>query len=191
MDYIQQDKVLNIEIPYKPNRPIIQKTENTSNGNITLNLNAFANGSNTYTVTYTGVTYGDTHTFTTTADILDTILTNIPGNQLYNVSLYGTNNEGNSSVCNFTFGFSAHPPLNMTISVIGSILRYDLSSNGTIDISDVVISSVKISDSSGVIWATPNAGSGDPIDISSLSRGFYILTVVADGTPYSRMFIKR
>lgn len=32
---------------------------------------------------------------------------------------------------------------------------------------------------------------GEPIDISSLTRGTYILTVVADDTSYSRTFIKR
>jgi len=108
------------------------------------------------------------------------------------MSIYGTNNHGNSNSYNFTFGFSAQPTLTLTTSVQGNILTYDLSSNGTIDISDVVISSVQITDANGNIWLTPNsAGSGDPISISSLLRGYYILTVVADGHSYSRMFIKR
>ncbi len=188
---VEREKILNVEFPYKPNKPIIQKNESTNNGEINLNLKAFANGSDTYTITYTGVTYGDTHTFTTSADVLDTILTNISGNQLYNLSIYGTNNEGNSDSYNFTFGFSAHPPLNMTISVLGNVLKYDLSNNGTIDISEVVISSVQIVDRFGVVVATPTAGSGEPISISSLERGFYILRVVADGNLYSRLFIKR
>lgn len=188
---IEREKVLNIEVPFKPNRPIVQKRENTIDGNITLNINGFANGSNMYTVTYTGVTYGDTHTFTTASEILDTTLTDVAGNQLYNLSIHGTNAEGNSDSYNFTFGFSAHPALNMTISVLGNILKYDLSNNGTIDISDVVISSVQIVDPSGIVWATPTACSGDPIDISSLRRGFYVLKVIADDTLYSRMFIKR
>ena len=38
---------------------------------------------------------------------------------------------------------------------------------------------------------TPTAGSGDPINISSLNRGYYFITVIADGNTYSRMFIKR
>jgi len=189
--YVEVEKILDVEIPYKPNKPIVQKSEETLSGSINLDLSAFANGSNTYTVTYTGVTYGNTHTFTTTKDALDTILTNISGNQLYNLSIYGTNSQGNSDSYNFTFGFSAHPPLNMTVSVMGTTLRYDLSNNGTIDISDVVISSVQITDPAGLVWMTPTAGSGDPINISSLSRGHYIITVIADGNTYSRVFIKR
>ncbi len=188
---IEREKILNIEIPYQPNKPIIQKSENTTDGNLTLNINGLANGSNMYTITYTGVTYGDTHTFTTSTDILDTTLTNIPGNQLYNLSVYGTNAEGNSDTYNATFGFSTRPVLNMTVSVLGNILKYDLSNNGTIDLSDVVISSVQIVDRSGVVWLSPTACSGDPINISSLNRGFYILKVVADDRLYSRLFIKR
>jgi len=187
----ESTKTYDIEIPYKPNKPLIQKSESTSNGYITLNLKAFANGSNNYTVTYTGVTYGDVHSFITTANSIDTILNNIPSNQLYNISIYGTNNEGNSDSYNFTFGFSAHPTLNMTVSVNGNILRYDLSNNGTIDISDVTISSVKITKPNGLIVSSPVAGSGDPINISMLERGFYILTVIADGNTYSRQFYKR
>ena len=37
----------------------------------------------------------------------------------------------------------------------------------------------------------PNAREGDPIGISSLSRGYKILTVVADGITYSKVFLKR
>ncbi len=185
------DKACDIEIPYKPNKPIIHKSESTSDGFITLNLNAFANGSDNYTVSYTGVTYGDVHTFTTTANAIDTIIDNIPATQLYNISICGHNNEGNSDSYNFTFGFSAHPILNMTIAINGNTLRYDLSNNGTIDISDVVVSSVKITNQMGITYINSSAGSGEPIDISSLNRGYYILTVIADGNTYSRMFIKR
>lgn len=32
---------------------------------------------------------------------------------------------------------------------------------------------------------------GEPIDISSLTRSTYILNVIADGTKYSRTFVKR
>lgn len=79
----------------------------------------------------------------------------------------------------------------MTIAINGNTLRYDLSNNGTIDISDVVVSSVKITNQMGITYINSSAGSGEPIDISSLSRGYYILTVIADGNTYSRMFIKR
>ena len=131
-EYVEVEKICDIELPYKPNKPIIQKSEETTNGVISLHLNAFANGSNTYTVSYTGTKYADTHTFIVTEDALDTILTNISGNQLYNLSIYGTNSIGNSDTCHLTFGFSANPVLNMTISVWGPTIKYDLSNNGTI-----------------------------------------------------------
>ena len=188
--YVEKDKICEIEIPFRPNRPLVQKSENTTNGVIALDLKAFANGSDTYTITYTGVTNGDSYAITITTNSLDTIL-NIPANQLYNLSIYGTNSEGNSDTYNFTFGYSARPALNMTVAVTRTILIYDLSSNGTVDISNVVINSVKITDTQGVIVMSPQAMSGEPIDISSLTRGTYILTVVADDTSYSRTFIKR
>lgn len=189
--FMKIEKTLDVEIPYKPNKPIVQKSESATDGNISLNLNAFANGSNTYTVTYTGITYNDTHTFTATATALDTILANIPGNQLYDLSIYGTNNEGNSASYTFTFGSSARPPLTLTISIIGNTLKYDLSNNGAIDISNVVINSVQITSRTGNLMMTPTANPGDPINISSLTRGYYVLTVIADGNTYSRVFTKR
>ena len=140
-----QQKKCYVEIPYKPNRPIVQRTESEDNGTLHLHLKSFANGSNTYTVSYTGVTNNDTHSFTVAADALDTVIANIPATQLYNATIY---------------------------------------------ISDVVISSVKITDIAGNTMLVSSAGSGDVISISSLPRGRYILTVVADGNTYSRMFIK-
>ncbi len=189
-NYVSQHKTCYIEIPHKPNRPIIQKSESTDNGTILLHLNAFANGSDTYTFSYTGITNNDSHTFTITADALDTILTNIPATQLYNASVYGSNHEGNSDSYNFTFGFSAHPTLTLRVVATRTYLIYDLSNNGQIDISDVVISSVQIRDIHGLLWMNSNAGSGDVISITSLPRGRYVLTVVADGQSYSRMFVK-
>ena len=79
----------------------------------------------------------------------------------------------------------------MTVAVTRTTLIYDLSSNGTIDISNVVINSVKITDTQGGIVMSPQAMSGESIDISGLARGTYVLTVIADGTSYSRTFIKR
>ncbi len=190
IEYVEKDKTCTIEIPFRPNRPLVQQSESTTNGVIALDLKAFANGSDTYTVTYTGVTNGDSHTTTITTYALDTIL-NIPANQLYNLSIYGTNSEGNSDTYNFTFGYSAHPALNMTVAVTKTTLLYDLSSNGTVDISNVVINSVQITNTQGEIMMSPQAMSGEYIDISSLARGTYILTVVADGTSYSRLFLKR
>lgn len=189
-NYVSQQKSCYIEIPYKPNRPIIQKSEITDNGNIQLSLQAFANGSNTYTVTYKGVVNNDIHTFTVSEYALDTLLSNIPATQLYNATIYGTNNEGRSDSCKFTFGFSAHPTLTLRLVATRTYLIYDLSDNGLIDISDVVISSVKITDIFGNTVLTSNAGSGDIIPIASLPRGRYILTVVADGNTYSKPFIK-
>lgn len=187
--FIEQEKNCLIEIPYKPNRPIVHRSESTANGVLNLNLKAFANGSNTYTVTYTGVTYGDSYSFTCTANDLDTIINNIPANQLYNLSIYGTNNEGNSDSYNFTFGSSARPILNLTVAVRGTTLTYNF--NGIVDASEVVISSVRITNTQGIIVMTSDASIGEPIDISSLTRGNYTLTVVADGIEFSRLFIRR
>ena len=185
-----QQKKCYVEIPYKPNRPIVQWTESENNGSLQLHLKSFANGSNTYTVSYTGVTNNDTHSFTVAADALDTIIANIPATQLYNATIYGTNNEGNSDQYNFTFGFSAHPTLTLRLVATRTYLIYDLSDNGQIDISNVVISSVKITDIAGNTMLISSAGSGEMIPINLLPRGRYILTVVADGNTYSRMFIK-
>lgn len=54
--YVEKEKVCAIEIPYRPNRLLVQRSESTTNGFKTLDLKAFANGSETYTITYTGVT---------------------------------------------------------------------------------------------------------------------------------------
>ncbi len=189
--YYEVEKMCDIEIPYKPNSIHYQKAESTTDGYISLHLSAFANGSSTYTINYTGVTTHDNYTFTTTTNALDTILEGIPGTQLYNMSIYGSNSEGNSDTCYLSFGFSAHPMLNMAVSVNGNILRYDLSYNGTVNLSELTINSVQITDQYGGSYTTPQVGSGEPINISSLTRGYYILTVIADGNTYSRMFMKR
>ena len=188
---LEYDKECPIEVPYRPNRPIVQKSESANNGSFRLHLKAFANGSETYTITYTGITYGDTHTFTVSANALDTILDNIAANQLYDMSIYGTNSEGNSEMYNFTFGTSVRPQLNLAVVLMGTSLIYDLSDNGTIDISNVTIDLVQITNVRGIVKLTSQAGSGEPINVSSLARGTYILTVVADGTTYSRTFVKR
>ena len=188
---LYQDKICEIEIPYRPNKPLVSKTEVAQDDYIQLNLSAFANGSDTYTITYKGVNDLISHTTTISAYKLDTIL-NIPSTQLYNMSIYGTNYVGNSDTCRFTFGFSANPLLYMSVSVIGSTLRYDLSRNGTIDISDVTITSIRIADIMGNTVLTPGiVGSGEPIDISSLASGYYILWVEANGHTYTRTFAKR
>ena len=181
-------KLCDIEIPYRPNRPIVQFIENAQNGNIILHLNIFSNGSNQITVTYTGLTGGDTHSFTKMVNNLDTTLT-IAGGQLYNMTIYGTNSIGNSDSYCFGFGASVQPPFTLSTTISGNTtLYYYLLGEGG---ANAVIGSVQVLDPSGLILLIPNAGQGDPIDISSLSRGYKILTVVADGITYSKVFLKR
>lgn len=187
---VEYDKVCPIEVPYKPNRPLVQRSESTNNGFLTLNLKAFANGSETYTITYTGVTSEDTHTFTIAANALDTILTNITADQLYNMSIYGTNNEGNSETYTFTFGAS-RPQLNLAVILRTTTLRYSLSSNDTTYIPEIIIELVQITNLQGDVVLTSQAEPGELIDISSLTRGTYILNVIANGKRYSRTFVRR
>ena len=122
--------------------------------------------------------------------MLDTILSNIPANQLYNLSIYGTNNEGNSDTYNFTFGTTALPVLKLSVSVRGTNLIYNLYSTEATSQPHIVINSVKITTTQGEVVMTSQAGMGEPIDISSLARGNYIFAVVANGTTYSKIFIK-
>ena len=189
---IQQEKICDIQIPYRPNSPLVNKKERVVNDAIQLDLSAFSNGSKSYTIAYTGVNDLATHTITTTAFAIDTILADIPATQLYNMVIYGTNNMGNSDTCKFVFGQSANPTLYMTTSVIGNTLRYDLSRNGTVDLSWVTVTSVFITDAMGNILLNPGAvDSGDPINISSLKRGYYLLNVIANGHTYTKKFGKK
>lgn len=109
--------------------------------------------------------------------------TTLQPNQTYQVRLSENASIGNV-ICN-------HSPLNITISISRNTLKYDLSSNETIDISNVVINSVQITSRTGNLMMTSTANPGDPINISSLTRGYYVLTVIADGNTYSRVFTKR
>ncbi len=185
-----QDKICDIEIPCVPNMPIVSYSENTTGDTIHLHFTAFANGSSTYTVTYTGLTNADVHTFYVNSSAIDTII-HVPGTQLYDMAIYGTNYMGSGNTYTYTFGSSAIPPLILATSVIGNTLTYDLSNHGYIDITDVVISSVNIKDVMGNNLISSNAGNGEAIDISSLTRGYYILCVVADGRLYTKQFYKR
>ena len=188
---ISQEKMCDIEIPYRPNKPIVKKSETTDNsGIIHLNLKAFANGSETYTVKYKGVNSNDSVSFTVAANTLDTILL-VPDTQTYNMSIYGTNYMGNSDLYTFTFGSPALPYLTLVTFISGTTLYYDLSNLGVIDISNLTINYVQIADLNGLVWLTPNAGNMDPIDMSSLPRGYYLLTVIANGHTYTRQFYKR
>ena len=91
---------------------------------------------------------------------------------------------------NFNGNGTSLPQLNLAVILRGSSLIYTLSSN-TIDISNVTINLVQITNTQGEIMLISSAESGEPIDISSLTRGTYILNVIADGTRYSRTFVYR
>lgn len=191
-EILRQEKITDIQIPYRPNSPIVNKSEYYDNEMLRLNLSALSSGSDMYKISYTGLNDLTTHTYTSTEYAIDTIIPNIPATQLYSMSIYGINNMGNSDTCTFIFGQSANPPLYMTTSVIGNTLRYDLSRNGTIDLSWVTVSSVLITDAMGHTLLNPGiVNSGAPINISSLSRGYYLLSVVANGHVYTRQFAKR
>ena len=185
-----QTKVCDIEIPYRPNNPIVHRSESAVSANVTLNLSAFANGSNTYTLSYFGLADSVLHTSTITANAIDTTIS-LPATQLYDFSIYGTNAQGNSNTYHFTMGASVVPELYLNIHILQSTLRYYLDASHSQNIPCVNISSVTISNPSGYIFMTPNAGPGDAINLSSLARGYYILTVVANGQPYSKVFYKR
>lgn len=184
---VREEKLLEIEIPYRPDSPIVQLTENTQSGTLSIDLRAFANGSDTYTVSYTGLIYNDSHSFMVQTDVLDTTLS-IPGGQLYSMSIYGTNDEGNSDIHNITFGSSSIPPLALATMVSGNTLRYYLTNNPN---TNVVVTSAIITDVFGLISLSVATTPGAPINISSLSRGYYILTVIANGQSYNSTFYKR
>lgn len=181
-------KYCDIEIPYRPNKPIIKKSEHAHWGTLQVPLEAFANGSDTYTVTWTGLTDNDTHTFTVTADAIDTTLA-MPATQLYEFAIYGTNVIGNSDTFYFTVGTSVPHNLNLTITNDDKYLSYDLTDNGEIDPRSIYISSVKILNRFGLVCMSPGTHT-NPINISSLSRGGYVLTIVANGQTYSKLFVK-
>lgn len=188
--YKSQTKLCDIEIPYRPNHPLVQRNESASQGNVLMNLSVFANGSNTYTMTYVGWADSISHTETITKDAIDTILV-LPATQLYDFTIYGTNSQGNSDSCHFTMGASVIPPLYLNVIVHGSIMQYYLDSNHSQNIPCVNISSVVVTNPQGLIYITSNASPGDEINISSLSRGYYIISVVANGSTYSKIFYKR
>lgn len=187
---VEQEKKCNILIPYRPNKPIVQKAESFSSSNINLSMRAFANGSNTYTITYTGLTNSDVHSFVVSADAIDTILS-IPGTQYYDVSIYGTNAMGNSDTYSFTIGASIQPIINLKVSVSGSTLRYYLNANNATYLPNVQIGTITITNPASTINIHPQASPGDAIDISSLPSGIYLFSVNINGTPYSKSFFKR
>ena len=88
--------------------------------------------------------------------------------------------------------FASDDEVEITLLEVSGFLPGNDPLGNPIDLSDVTISSVTISDAStGYVWLTPNAGPCEEISISSLPRGRYIISVVANGDTYSRMFLKR
>lgn len=187
---LEQIKIHDIEIPYRPNKPIINRTETASLGKIHLSLNAFADGSDTYTVTYTGLTDGLSHTFNVSAYAIDTIL-HLPPTQYYDVAVYGTNSQGNSDTFYFTIGSSVPHSLTLTVSVSSNTLTYDLSNHGQIDPNLIFVSAAGIFDLNGNLEKLAHYKDWtQPINISSLSSGYHVLVVVANGQTYSKLFRK-
>ena len=191
-NYFTQEKIFDIEIPYRPNKPIVEKTETTENGIINLHLHAFANGSDSYYITWEGAQSHTTASFTKTTNVLDTIIS-VPATQLYDMHICGINNQGTSEPYNFTFGFSAFT-LNMSIMFNSNSVVYNFSctNNPFFVVSDIVISSVHITDVAGNTYVSTNVGPGETIYIAHLPRrAYYTLTVVANGQTYNRTFFKR
>ena len=183
-------KICDIEIPYKPNKPIVHRSESVSQNNVLLDLSAFANGSNTYTISYTGLGDGIPHIETITANAIDTIYS-LPATQLYDFTIYGTNSQGNSDSYNFTMGASVVPDLYLNASISGTNLRYYLDANHSQNLPCVNISSVTLNTIGGLLLLSSNALPGEAINISSLPRGYFVLSVVANGQTYSKLMYKR
>lgn len=184
-----QTKIFDFEIPYRPNRPIVQKSETSNSSYINLDLSVFANGSDTYTITYTGLSNSDTHTITINADAIDTVL-NIPATQYYDVAIYGTNYMGNSDTYYFTIGGSIQPTINLKLTTLGGALRYYLNSQNATSLPNVVVGTCMITNPNNTITLYPNAGPGEAINISSLPNGIYLFSVVLNGETYSKIFFK-
>ena len=177
-----------------PDMPVVSYSESTIDDIVHLHVKAFVNGSEAITATYRGMTLSndkDPFFFTVIGSSIDTIIL-VPGTQLYDMKIYGTNTLGSGSTYSFTFGASAKAPYTLAVNVIGDVLTYDMSNNGNVDISDLRITSVQITDVENYIWIKSTAGNGEPIDISSLTtRGYYVLRVVANGRDYVKQFYRR
>lgn len=169
-----------------PSRPVVQWSEKAEDEVIHLTLHVVSQGATSYHVSYEGTTYKDSNSFVVQKDILDTTLSVVTKGQIYNMTIYSSNAIGNSSVYMFNFGASALPPITISTLVLGNTLRYFV--NG---VTNPVISSVYISKvPDGTIVLTPNVGPNTAINISALSHGYYLITVVIDNQSYSRIFAK-
>ena len=81
--------------------------------------------------------------------------------------------------------------MNLAVILRATTLRYNLSSNDTTYIPEIIIELVQITNIHGDVVLTSQAEPGEFIDISSLTRGTYILNVIANGKRYSRTFVRR
>ena len=185
-----QMKICDIEIPYRPNKPIVHKSETSNSSDIYLDLSAFANGSDMYTISYTGLTYSDVHSFSVSSNAIDTILC-IPATQYYDVAIYGTNSNGNSDTYYFTIGSSIQPQIDLKVTVSGNTLRYYLNSDNATYLPNTTIGTKVIVNTSGTIMMSPSESPGEAISISSLPQGYYLFSVIINGQAYSKPFFKR
>ena len=170
-----------------PSRPVVQWSETAEDEVIHLTLHVVSQGATSYHVSYEGTTYKDSNSFVVQKDILDTTLSVVTKGQIYNMTIYSSNAIGNSSVYMFNFGASYIPLYSISTHLIRKTLRYYVQvGRGA---SDYEIDSVYITQAkTGDIVLTPDVGPGTAIDISFLSRGYYIITVVIDNQSYRRLF---
>ncbi len=179
-----------IEIPYKPNHPVCEFAEIPSGDSLNVSIRAFANGSDKYIVTCTPITPGFSTCDTIEADMLEYVVQNLPANKQYGISVEGLNGEGKSSAVHKLVGQSS-TPLTMHITSSSNYITYYFRENGSAA-SDLEISSVKITDMTGLLIQVCNAAQNEQIDISTLtSQAVYLLVVTLnDGRQFSKQFMK-
>lgn len=188
--FIEIPKFYDIEIPYRPNKPIVQRNEEFDAQYISINLSAFANGSDTYTVSYTGVSDSIENSFVITSDAVDTVL-ELPATQYYDVSVYGTNSQGNSDTYNFTAGGSIPVEVYLNLFITSSYLRYSITFSNENMSPYAQIGSATISNIQGTYSLPITEAPGVNIPISFLPRGYYVFSVTVNGNVYSKLFYKR
>jgi len=189
--YEEQTKSFEIEIPYRPNKPLVRRSETSDNNYVYLDFSAFANGSEIYTITYTGLTDLVPHSFNVSADVIDTIL-QLPATQYYDVAISGTNSNGTSDTFTFTAGTSIQPELYLNLFVSGNSLRYSVTSSNPNFPTSIEVGPITITTLMGIPVMYSNASQGDIIDISSLlRRSYYMFSTTINGEVYSKRFYKR
>ena len=181
---------LPIEIPYRPNLPVCEFTENEDGDSLNVSIKAFSDGSDKYIVTYTPITPGITTRDTIEADMLDYVTHNLPLSQQYGISVAGLNSEGTSTAVHKLVG-NVGTPLTMYVTASTNYITYYFRENGNA-VPDLEISSVKIMDASGIFIQNCNAAQNEQIDTSVLtSQTAYLLVVtLTDGRQFARQFMK-